>query len=246
MPAAVSGSGDDAAELTAEDCCPVCLKPFNPDDECATDIELGTCHAACLEGSPTVDLQSGLTVDGPIPTYRYDEIPAHIPAPIEVQPVAKLLMPVYSPRVRAMVAAEHAAMAIGTNGLAIGSSSFDPAIYDVLDTSPDIPASALLRFISSELFAPSEPVAEALKATYCGLQPWVKAQAAKAEAEREAERLKRPSRYEKSGKEEPAGAKVVDAAEQARIQRNRTDVPVMGGAAWDVAGDEAVDQGDEP
>ncbi|MBZ9888080.1 hypothetical protein LB559_09025 [Mesorhizobium sp. BR1-1-3] len=42
-------------------------------DLCSTDIELGTCHAACLEGCPTVDLETGDPVDGPIPTYRYDE-----------------------------------------------------------------------------------------------------------------------------------------------------------------------------
>ncbi len=52
--------------------CPICLKPFEPADLCATDIELGTCHAACLEGSPTVDLETGEPVDGPIPAYRYD------------------------------------------------------------------------------------------------------------------------------------------------------------------------------
>jgi hypothetical protein len=59
-----------------EHCCPICAKPFVSDDLCATDIELGTCHAACLEGSPTVDLETGDPVDGPIPTYRYGgEVP---------------------------------------------------------------------------------------------------------------------------------------------------------------------------
>lgn len=55
------------------DLCPVCLVPFKPDDICSTDIELGTCHAECLKGCPTVDLNTGEPVDGPIPTYRYDE-----------------------------------------------------------------------------------------------------------------------------------------------------------------------------
>lgn len=53
--------------------CPICAVPFKPDDMCATDIELGTCHAACLEGSPTVDLETGEPIEGPIPAFRYDE-----------------------------------------------------------------------------------------------------------------------------------------------------------------------------
>ncbi|KQZ81903.1 hypothetical protein ASD64_09115 [Mesorhizobium sp. Root157] len=53
--------------------CPICLKPFKADDFCASDIDLGICHAACLEGSPTVDLETGEPVDGPIPTYRYGD-----------------------------------------------------------------------------------------------------------------------------------------------------------------------------
>lgn len=53
--------------------CPICTELFKPADLCSTDIELGTCHAACLEGSPTVDLETGDPVDGPIPTFRYDE-----------------------------------------------------------------------------------------------------------------------------------------------------------------------------
>ena len=54
--------------------CPVCSEPFKDDDRCATDIELGICHAECLEGAPTVDLDTGEPIDGPIPTYRYDEV----------------------------------------------------------------------------------------------------------------------------------------------------------------------------
>lgn len=53
--------------------CPVCDKLFRPDDLCATDIELGICHAACLEGSPTVDLDTGEPTDGEIGTFRYSE-----------------------------------------------------------------------------------------------------------------------------------------------------------------------------
>lgn len=51
--------------------CPVCAETMQPDDLCAIDIELGTCHAACLEGSPTVDLDTGEPIDGPIPSFQY-------------------------------------------------------------------------------------------------------------------------------------------------------------------------------
>lgn len=54
--------------------CPICDEPFKADDICATDIELLTCHASCLEGVPVVDLETG----DPLPesdahTYRYSE-----------------------------------------------------------------------------------------------------------------------------------------------------------------------------
>lgn len=55
------------------DTCPICAEPLNDDDICATDIELGICHAACLDGSPTVDLETGEPTDGPIHTYRYGD-----------------------------------------------------------------------------------------------------------------------------------------------------------------------------
>lgn len=60
----------DPEDLAA---CPICLAPFTPDDICASDIELSTCHAACLEGSPTVDLATGEPRSGPIPTFRYGD-----------------------------------------------------------------------------------------------------------------------------------------------------------------------------
>jgi hypothetical protein len=56
-----------------EHLCSVCAEPFKADDPCASDIELGICHAACLEGCPTVDLETGEPVEGPIPTYRYGD-----------------------------------------------------------------------------------------------------------------------------------------------------------------------------
>ena len=39
--------------------CPKCDEAFKLDDNCATDIELGTCHFECLDGSPVVDLETG-------------------------------------------------------------------------------------------------------------------------------------------------------------------------------------------
>ncbi|MEI4482184.1 MULTISPECIES: hypothetical protein [unclassified Phyllobacterium] len=54
--------------------CPICTVPFKPADTCATDIEMGICHAACLEGAPTVDLETGEPTDRPIETYRYDSL----------------------------------------------------------------------------------------------------------------------------------------------------------------------------
>ncbi|MBB3591696.1 hypothetical protein FHX08_002040 [Rhizobium sp. BK529] len=50
--------GDDV------DQCPICAEPLKRSDICATDIEMGICHAACLEGSPVVDLETGDEVEG--------------------------------------------------------------------------------------------------------------------------------------------------------------------------------------
>lgn len=55
------------------DTCPICAEPLLDDDICATDIEMGICHAACLEGSPTVSLETGEPVDGPMDTFRYGD-----------------------------------------------------------------------------------------------------------------------------------------------------------------------------
>lgn len=66
--------------IPADDRCPVCAEPFRADDICATDIELGTCHAECLEGSPVVDLDTGEELpDGKVDTYRYGETAAPEP-----------------------------------------------------------------------------------------------------------------------------------------------------------------------
>ncbi len=53
------------------DACPVCATAFEADDLCASDIDMGTCHAACLEGAPVVNLSTGEPHDGPVVTYRY-------------------------------------------------------------------------------------------------------------------------------------------------------------------------------
>lgn len=54
------------------DQCPICAEPFKAGDLCASDITEGTCHAACLEGSPVVDLETGEEEqDGVATTFRY-------------------------------------------------------------------------------------------------------------------------------------------------------------------------------
>lgn len=53
--------------------CPVCAEAFKQGDLCAMDIEMGTCHASCLEGCPVVDLDTGEPSDGPVATFRYGE-----------------------------------------------------------------------------------------------------------------------------------------------------------------------------
>lgn len=53
--------------------CPICSLAFRADDICATDIELGTCHSTCLEGSPIVDLETGEPSEGPVTTFRYGD-----------------------------------------------------------------------------------------------------------------------------------------------------------------------------
>lgn len=56
------------------DRCPICAAAFKADDVCASDITEGTCHAACLEGSPVVDLETGKETGGKVDTYRYSEV----------------------------------------------------------------------------------------------------------------------------------------------------------------------------
>ncbi|MUO84851.1 hypothetical protein [Agrobacterium vitis] len=44
--------------------CPICDIAFQSKDICASDIEMGTCHADCLKGSPVVDLDTGDPLPG--------------------------------------------------------------------------------------------------------------------------------------------------------------------------------------
>lgn len=61
------------------DLCEVCGQPLTPADICATDIDMGTCHAACLEGTSVVDMETGEPLNGKPDTFRYGEdVPAGI------------------------------------------------------------------------------------------------------------------------------------------------------------------------
>jgi hypothetical protein len=72
----VETSEDDDFEL-----CPICAEAFRSSDVCATDITEGTCHAACLEGSPVVDLSTGDEIPhGKIAVFRYGDAALSEPA----------------------------------------------------------------------------------------------------------------------------------------------------------------------
>ncbi|WP_245269581.1 hypothetical protein [Allorhizobium undicola] len=69
-----------------EDACPICEAALKKTDICATDIELGICHAECLKGSPVVDLDTGKPLaDAEIETFTYGEAinPSHRNIPPE-------------------------------------------------------------------------------------------------------------------------------------------------------------------
>jgi Zn-finger nucleic acid-binding protein len=56
--------------------CPICDIEFKPADVCAEDIEMGTCHAECLQGSPVVDLDTGeeMPEGSKVDTYFFAEL----------------------------------------------------------------------------------------------------------------------------------------------------------------------------
>lgn len=83
MSANTTGRRMQATDEAAPDLCPICAEPLKDGDTCATDIELGTCHAECLDGSPTVDLETGKPVEGSIPSYPYEATPNSIPPDTE-------------------------------------------------------------------------------------------------------------------------------------------------------------------
>lgn len=56
-------------DQTPEAACDICGKDIFADSMCLTDIDMGPCHAECLEGSPCVDLETG------------DRLPEGAPAP---------------------------------------------------------------------------------------------------------------------------------------------------------------------
>lgn len=121
-------------------------------------------------------------------------------------------------------AAEAAAMAVqsavdGWPGDLIGMT-FREGWQHVLDTSPDIHHSALATFIvGGEGGNACEASAEALRAAYVGLQPWVKAEEARRAAAPEP--LLRKGGYEKSGRVDQAPERIYSAAEAERIRDNR-------------------------
>ena len=86
------------------DSCPICAVPFKPDDVCAIDIEMGTCHAECLDGTPVVDLDTGEPSGGPVLTFRYGDektsstlVPAHSEALTDAIHDALIFAGVYAP-----------------------------------------------------------------------------------------------------------------------------------------------------
>lgn len=68
--------------MSEADRCPICAEPFIEGQLCALDIEMGEAHAACLEGSPIVDLATGEPKpDGRLMTWPYE---ADAPLPVQV------------------------------------------------------------------------------------------------------------------------------------------------------------------
>lgn len=61
--------------MAADGHCNVCSQPIKGPDLCATDIDMGPCHAACLEDSPVVDLETGEVLPNEKRrTYRWDDL----------------------------------------------------------------------------------------------------------------------------------------------------------------------------
>ena len=58
--------------------CPICDVAFADADLCAFDVDLGCCHAACLDGADIVDLDTGaaLAPNTPVFTLSYGQFRA--------------------------------------------------------------------------------------------------------------------------------------------------------------------------
>ncbi|RUV57645.1 MULTISPECIES: hypothetical protein [unclassified Mesorhizobium] len=149
----------------------------------------------------------------------------------------------FTPRDLAMIAAFNA-------GGATRAAVKDPRVFDgifgqlpggervvelfaILDESPDLPAEAIVKFLDQ----PDMPIeaAEAFKACYVGMAAWVKAENVRLAT---LPASTRPSRYEKHGREERVGAKIVDQAEKDRIARNQAGLAIGEAAAFDDQGKE--------
>lgn len=72
---------DPRAPEGGKECCPICGEPFEQDALCATDITEGTCHAACLDGSPVVDLDTGEPIPGRADTFLWSPWPEPLRSP---------------------------------------------------------------------------------------------------------------------------------------------------------------------
>lgn len=60
--------------------CDICGEPIKGPDLCATDVDMGPCHAACLEGSPIVSRETGEVLPDEKPhIYRWDDLPVAQP-----------------------------------------------------------------------------------------------------------------------------------------------------------------------
>jgi hypothetical protein len=112
---------EDCERHTCKELCPVCANRLNPSDLCAVDIELGVCHFVCLEGTPTVDLETREPVDEKKSTFLYatlDPAPPAQNAAVEAEPVAfrcrssEDRWALYDTLSRAMVHSRHGAVPI--------------------------------------------------------------------------------------------------------------------------------------
>lgn len=158
-----------------------------------------------------------------------DDKPDHVHAPADYELDDDDPQPgQLTPRQIAMVAASSASYGVfrasledGYASVFLQSDDADVArsleLFDILDLSPDLPASAIIEQMGDP--AMPEAAAEALRAAYVGMQGWVKAEEAR-RAPPPAPLL-RKGRYEKSGRVDPAPERVVSPAEAERMRRNR-------------------------